>query len=91
MSRQPMTKKGVDRLREELAQLKKVERPKIIAAIAEARAHGDLKEMPSTTPRVSSRALSRGASSTWNTASRMRRSSMSKNSMRATALFSAPR
>ncbi|MEE4294928.1 MAG: transcription elongation factor GreA [Xanthomonadales bacterium] len=44
MSRQPMTKKGVDRLREELAQLKKVERPKIIAAIAEARAHGDLKE-----------------------------------------------
>lgn len=44
MSRQPMTKAGVDRLREELARLKKVDRPKIIAAIAEARAHGDLKE-----------------------------------------------
>jgi transcription elongation factor GreA len=44
MSRQPLTKNGVDRLREELAQLKKVERPKVIAAIAEARAHGDLKE-----------------------------------------------
>ena len=44
MSRQPLTKAGVERLRGELAQLKKVERPKIIAAIAEARAHGDLKE-----------------------------------------------
>ena len=44
MSRQPMTKAGADRLREELARLKKDDRPKIIAAIAEARAHGDLKE-----------------------------------------------
>ena len=44
MTRQPLTKAGADRLREELAQLKKVDRPKIIAAIAEARAHGDLKE-----------------------------------------------
>lgn len=44
MSRQPLTKNGVERLREELSQLKKVDRPKIIAAIAEARAHGDLKE-----------------------------------------------
>ncbi|MBT8059834.1 MAG: transcription elongation factor GreA [Xanthomonadales bacterium] len=44
MSRHPLTKAGAERLREELARLKKVERPKIIAAIAEARAHGDLKE-----------------------------------------------
>ena len=44
MTRQPLTKAGAERLREELARLKKVERPKIIAAIAEARAHGDLKE-----------------------------------------------
>ena len=44
MSRKPLTKAGVERLREELARLKKVDRPKIIAAIAEARAHGDLKE-----------------------------------------------
>jgi transcription elongation factor GreA len=44
MSREPMTKAGAERLREELAALKKVDRPKIIAAIAEARAHGDLKE-----------------------------------------------
>ena len=44
MTRQPLTKAGVDRLREEVARLKKVDRPKVIAAIAEARAHGDLKE-----------------------------------------------
>ena len=44
MTRDPLTKQGAERLREELARLKKVERPKIIAAIAEARAHGDLKE-----------------------------------------------
>ena len=44
MSRTPLTLKGAARLREELAQLKKVDRPKVIAAIAEARAHGDLKE-----------------------------------------------
>ena len=39
-----MTVKGADKLREELSRLKQVERPKIINAIAEARAHGDLKE-----------------------------------------------
>lgn len=39
-----MTQAGADRLREELAHLKKVKRPQIIEAIAEARAHGDLKE-----------------------------------------------
>ncbi len=44
MTRHPLTKEGAERLREELARLKKVDRPEIIAAIAEARAHGDLKE-----------------------------------------------
>jgi transcription elongation factor GreA len=44
MTRHPLTKAGVERLREELATLKKVDRPQIIAAIAEARAHGDLRE-----------------------------------------------
>jgi transcription elongation factor GreA len=42
--RTPLTQAGADRLREELQRLKKVDRPKIIGAIAEARAHGDLKE-----------------------------------------------
>ena len=44
MSKSPMTAKGVERLREQLTQLKSVERPRIIEAIAEARAHGDLSE-----------------------------------------------
>ncbi len=44
MRRPPMTKKGAERLRAELDHLKKVKRPKVIEDIAEARAHGDLKE-----------------------------------------------
>ncbi len=44
MNRPPMTSKGADRLRGELDRLKSQDRPRIIAAIAEARAHGDLKE-----------------------------------------------
>ena len=39
-----MTMKGAQRLREELDHLKSVKRPEVIAAIAEARGHGDLKE-----------------------------------------------
>ena len=44
MQKVPMTKKGAERLQKELKNLKDVERPAIIAAIAEARAHGDLSE-----------------------------------------------
>ncbi|MEW8153284.1 MAG: transcription elongation factor GreA, partial [Candidatus Thiodiazotropha endolucinida] len=44
MSKVPLTAKGAAKLQEELKQLKIVERPKVIKAIAEARAHGDLKE-----------------------------------------------
>jgi transcription elongation factor GreA len=40
----PLTMKGAQRLRDELEHLKTVKRPAVIAAIAEARAHGDLKE-----------------------------------------------
>ena len=43
-ARAPITKNGSERLRAELERLKSTERPRIIAAIAEARAHGDLKE-----------------------------------------------
>lgn len=39
-----MTQNGYEQLREELDRLKKMERPKVIADIAEARAHGDLSE-----------------------------------------------
>ena len=44
MIRVPITKEGEVLLKEELSKLKFVERPKISEAIAEARAHGDLKE-----------------------------------------------
>jgi len=44
MNKVPMTVKGAESLRQELEQLKKVDRPRIIKAIAEAREHGDLKE-----------------------------------------------
>ena len=44
MSQIPITRTGAERLKGELERLKKVERPAVIQAIAEARAHGDLKE-----------------------------------------------
>jgi transcription elongation factor GreA len=44
MSQTPLTKEGAERLRSELDRLKKKDRPAVIEAIAEARAHGDLKE-----------------------------------------------
>ncbi|MEC5319477.1 transcription elongation factor GreA [Brenneria populi subsp. brevivirga] len=44
MKQFPMTLRGAEKLREELDFLKGVRRPEIIAAIAEAREHGDLKE-----------------------------------------------
>src|SRR3989304_928477 len=44
MNKVPITVKGLQKLREELHELKSVARPRVITAIAEARAHGDLKE-----------------------------------------------
>lgn len=44
MSKTPLTVRGVEQLREELNRLKGEDRPRVIKAIAEARAHGDLKE-----------------------------------------------
>mgnify|MGYP002404956019 CR=1 FL=1 len=44
MDQTPMTPRGEDLLRKELQRLKTVERPRIVAAIAEARSHGDLSE-----------------------------------------------
>jgi transcription elongation factor GreA len=44
MNKVPMTVRGADLLREELKRLKSKDRPTVIKAIAEARAHGDLKE-----------------------------------------------
>ena len=44
MSKVPMTLRGHELLQEELKRLKSVDRPNVVKAIAEARAHGDLKE-----------------------------------------------
>jgi transcription elongation factor GreA len=44
MSKVPITVHGAEKLQEELTELKTVARPRVIQAIAEARAHGDLKE-----------------------------------------------
>ncbi len=44
MSKVPLTVRGAENLRAELQRLKTVDRPRVIDAIAEARAHGDLKE-----------------------------------------------
>jgi len=44
MDKEPITVEGLEKLKLELNQLKNVKRPQIVAAIAEARSHGDLKE-----------------------------------------------
>ena len=44
MEKEPITIQGLKKLQEELEDIKKNKRPKVVAAIAEARAHGDLKE-----------------------------------------------
>jgi len=44
MDKHPMTLAGAEKLRAELSELKQVKRPAVIAAISEAREHGDLKE-----------------------------------------------
>ena len=44
MEKEPITNQGLEKLKKELEELKNLKRPKIIQAIAEARAHGDLKE-----------------------------------------------
>ncbi len=44
MEKEPITSQGLVKIKKELVELKNVKRPKIIEAIAEARAHGDLKE-----------------------------------------------
>ena len=44
MDKEPITLNGLNKLKEELIYLKEKKRPKIVAAIAEARSHGDLKE-----------------------------------------------
>ena len=73
MEKIPITPEGYQALDSELKQLRTVERPAIIAAIAEAREHGDLSEMPNTIRPARSRALSKAGSKIWNRPSAARK------------------
>ena len=44
MEKEPITPRGLEKIKKEIEELKNIRRPKIIEAIAEARGHGDLKE-----------------------------------------------
>ena len=44
MEKEPITVQGLEKIKKELDDLKKIKRPKVVQAIAEARGHGDLKE-----------------------------------------------
>ena len=44
MEKEPITSQGLEKLKKELNELKNIKRPKIVEAIAEARAHGDLRK-----------------------------------------------
>ena len=44
MDKEPITVSGLENLKTELEDLKNIQRPKVVAEIAEARSHGDLKE-----------------------------------------------
>ena len=44
MNKHPITERGAEKLRKEVRKLKSTDRPRVVTAIAEARAHGDLKE-----------------------------------------------
>ena len=44
MDKEPITIAGLEKIKSELEELKTIQRPKVVSAIAEARSHGDLKE-----------------------------------------------
>ena len=62
----PVTIKGAEQLKVELARLRSVDRPSVIQAIAEARAQGDLSENAEYEAAKKSKVLSKAVSQSWN-------------------------
>ena len=73
MSKVPLTMLGAEKLRDELHHLKTEERPSVINAISEARAHGDLSENAEYDAAKSVRVLLRVASLSWRVSYPMRK------------------
>ena len=81
MQKIPLTVAGAEKLKAELQQLKSVARPEVIAAIAEARSHGDLsKTAEYEAAKDRQRLYSKGASLSWKASFRTRKSSTPKKS-----------
>ena len=87
----PLTEIGAEKLRAELHEMKTVQRPAVIAAIAEARSHGDLSEMPNMTLQKRSKGLSRDVFLTLKVNFLMRRSSIQHILMPMVLVYSALR
>lgn len=90
-TRIPITTRGAEKLKAELDYLKKVARPNVVAAIAEAREKGDFPKTRSTMPPVKSRVTLKAASPSSKARFPPCRSSIRRASTPASASSSAPR
>ena len=91
MSTVPMTKEGAERLEAELNRLKGEDRPAIINAISEARAHGDLKENAEYHAAKEKQSFIEGVSEISKVSYPIARSLMSRPSRMRATLFLVPR
>jgi transcription elongation factor GreA len=91
MAKTPLTVVGAEKLRAELQELKSVQRPGIIAAIAEARAHGDLSENAEYAAAKERQSFIEGRIAESKASWQMRKSSIPHSSMRTAGVYSAQR
>jgi transcription elongation GreA/GreB family factor len=87
MNKVPLTVAGAEKLRQELQRLKTVDRPEVIAAIAEARSHGDLSENAEYDAAKERQGFIEGRIREVEASSPTRRSSIPSCSMRTAAAF----
>lgn len=90
MSTIPLTVAGAEALRKELHDMKTIHRPAVIAAIAEARAHGDLSENAEYDAAKENKGLLKDVSPNWKVNFLVRRSLIRLSSMRMVLVFLAP-